>query len=424
MTNDNPNRRHVLKGAAAVAGAAIFAPAVHANPAPLKLGTLASLEGPLAANGQDAYRVVELLLEEANYTAGGRKIEWIRESSNAKPDVALARTRKLVEQDGVDIVLGPLSGAEGIAVRDYSRTVPTKTFINGSSASQDNTLRNSSPNYFRFNTDGTQWTAGLGDYVKNALKIDEVTVVASDYAFGYSQVFGFSLEYTRAGGKINYLWSPFGTSDYTSLIAQIPKSSGALYVVYGGSDGLAFLTQYAQAGGSLPLLGGTLLADQTLFAARGPHRKVLEGTVSAGPIGDHYDNEVWKDFLARYTKRWSKDIGQQTPGTLAFAYSINLQATLLALKAVDGDLSNDQAAFREALKKLEFKNYIDATVKLDHNRQAISDNFLNKVEVRDGRLQTVVFKKISNINQTLGFPEDKYIALGAPSRNNPGNVQI
>ena len=136
----------------------------------------------------------------------------------------------------------------------------------------------------------------LGEYTKNTLKIDEVTVVASDYAFPYSQVFGFSLEFTRAGGKLNYLWTPFGTSDYTSLIAQIPKSSGALYVVYGGSDGLAFLTQYAQAGGSLPLLGGTLLADQTLFSARGPHRKVLEGTISAGPIGDYYDNPVWKDF--------------------------------------------------------------------------------------------------------------------------------
>ena len=37
------------------------------------------------------------------------------------------------------------------------------------------------------------------------LSIDEVTVVASDYAFPYSQVFGFSLEFTRAGGKLNYL---------------------------------------------------------------------------------------------------------------------------------------------------------------------------------------------------------------------------
>ncbi len=420
----NPTRRQVLQGAAAIAGSTIFAPALHATPVPIRLGTLASLEGPLAINGQDAYRVIELLLEEADYKAGGRKIEWIRESSNAKPDVALARTRKLIEQDHADVVIGPLSGAEGIAVRDYSRTVPNKTFINGSSASQDNTLRNSSPNYFRFSTDGTQWTAGLGEYTKNTLKIDEVTVVASDYAFPYSQVFGFSLEFTRAGGKLNYLWTPFGTSDYTSLIAQIPKSSGALYVVYGGSDGLAFLTQYAQAGGSLPLLGGTLLADQTLFSARGPHRKVLEGTISAGPIGDYYDNPVWKDFQARYVRRWSKDVGQQTPGTLAFSYSTNLQAALLALNAVDGDLSGNQEAFREALRKLEFKNYIDALVKLDHNRQAISDNFLTKVEVREKRLQSVVFKKIPSVNQTLGFPEDKYVALGAPSRNNTGNVKI
>lgn len=420
----NPTRRQVLQGAAAIVGSAVFAPAVHANPVPIRLGTLASLEGPLAVNGQDAYRVIELLLEEAGYKAGGRKIEWVRESSNGKPDVALARTRKLIEQDKADVVIGPLAGAEGIAVRDYSRTVPNRTFINGSSASQDNTLRNSSPNYFRFSTDGTQWTAGLGEYAKNTLNIDEVTVVASDYAFPYSQVFGFSLEFTRAGGKLNYLWTPFGTSDYTSLIAQIPKTSGALYVVYGGSDGLAFLTQYAQAGGSLPLLGGTLLADQTLFSARGPHRKVLEGTISAGPIGDYYDNPVWKDFQARYVKRWSKDVGQQTPGTLAFAYSTNLQATLLALNAVDGDLSGNQEAFREALRKLEFKNYIDAHVKLDHNRQAISDNFLTKVEVRDKRLQSVVIKKIPNVNQTLGFPEDKYVALGAPSRNNTGNVKI
>src|SRR5690349_15567261 len=141
------SRRAVLKSGLALAGTMVFAPYVKAN-TPIRLGTLASLEGPLATSGQDAYRLVELLLEEANYTVGGRKIEWIRESSNAQPDIALARTRKLVEQDNVDIVLGPLSGAEGIAVRDYSRTVPSKTFINGSSASQDNTLRNASPNYF------------------------------------------------------------------------------------------------------------------------------------------------------------------------------------------------------------------------------------------------------------------------------------
>ena len=77
-------------------------------------------------------------------------------------------------------------------------------------------------------------------------------------------------------------------------------------VIYGGSDGLAFLTQYAQAGGSLPLVGGTILADQTLLSARGPHRRVLDGIVSAGPIGDYYDNPVWNDFIARYRSAGSR----------------------------------------------------------------------------------------------------------------------
>lgn len=415
------SRRRVLGGTVALAGTTLFAPYVKAD-TPIRLGTLASLEGPLATNGQDAYRLVELLLEEAGYTAGGRKIEWIRESSNAQPDIALARTRKLVEQDNSDIVLGPLSGAEGIAVRDYSRTVPAKTFVNGSSAAADTTLRNPSPNFYRFNTDGTQWLAGLGTYVKETLKLDEVTVVASDYAFAYAQVFGFSLEYSRAGGKINYLWSPFGTSDYSSLIAQIPPSSKGLVVIYGGSDGLAFLTQYAQAGGNLPLVGGTLLADQTLLSARGPHRRILDGIVTGGPISDYYDNPAWKDFIARYRKRWLDDGGFQSPSTLAFAYTINLQAILLALDAVDGDLSGDQAAFRQALAALDFKNKIDARVRLDHNRQAISDNFLSKVGEQEGRLQTVVVEKVSDVNQTLGIPEADFLALGAPSRNNPGNI--
>lgn len=381
----------------------------------------AQLEGVLASGGQDAYRCVRMLLEEINYTVAGRKIEWIRESSNGHADHALARARKLVEQDDVDIVLGPLNGAEGIAVRDYSRTLVGKTIVNGTSAAVDTTLRNPSPNFFRFTTDGAQWMAGLGNYVRKNLDIDEVCVVSSDYAFPYAQVFGFSIEYSLAGGKIHYIWSPFGTSDYSSIIAQIPKTAKALIVSYGGSDGLAFLTQYAQAGGSLPLIGGTLLADQSMLSARGPHRRIMQGMISAGPIADINDNDYWKDFVARYRKRWNGEGGFQSPSVFGFTYYTNLQALLLGLEAVHGDLSNNQKDFQAALAKVQFINQMGAHVKLDHNRQAISDNFVNRIEERDGRGQTVVFKKIVGVTQTLGIPEDKYLALGIPSRDNPGN---
>jgi branched-chain amino acid transport system substrate-binding protein len=42
---------------------------------PICLGSIATLEGPFAAGGQDAYRTMTLALEEANFTVGGRRIE-------------------------------------------------------------------------------------------------------------------------------------------------------------------------------------------------------------------------------------------------------------------------------------------------------------------------------------------------------------
>jgi len=64
---------------------------------------------------------------------------------------AIEETRRLVEQLGADIMIGPLSGDEGIAVANYAKTQPNKTFLNGISGAQDATLKVQAPNFFRFN---------------------------------------------------------------------------------------------------------------------------------------------------------------------------------------------------------------------------------------------------------------------------------
>jgi branched-chain amino acid transport system substrate-binding protein len=411
-------RTGALAATAAVGGAVIHAPAIAQNP-PIKIGSVATLEGPFATGGQDGYRAMEMLFQAENMTIGGRRIEWIRESSNAQADVALARARKLIEQDNVDFIIGPLSGAEGIALKDYSATLTGKTIINGSSGAADTTLRNPSRNFFRFNTDGTQWMAGLGTYVRRTLNVSEVTIVAGDYAFPYAQVFGFSLEFCRLGGKANYLWSPLGTTDFASQIAQIPRSTGALVVVHGGTDGLAFMTQYAQAGGNLPIIGGSIMADQTMMSARGPHRRLMVGMVAGGPRADIIDDPNWNDFVARY-KRMPGAF--PSPSIHAVNFATNTMAAILALKQVNGDLSGNQAAFQRALAGLKFKAPTGADVSLDHNRQAISDIFLTRIEERNNQPMTVAFQRATQINQTLGVPEAQFLALGAPSRNNPGCI--
>jgi len=139
--------RNVLGMAAATAvlGTAL------AQQGPVKIGLLATLEGPFAAGGADAMRGAEMAVKQRGATVAGRRIEIIKASSDAKPDVAVNATRKLVEQDKVDIMVGPLSGGEGIAVKDYSKTQPNVTFLNGSSGAQAATLVSPSPNFFRFN---------------------------------------------------------------------------------------------------------------------------------------------------------------------------------------------------------------------------------------------------------------------------------
>lgn len=176
--------------------------------------------------------------------------------------------RKLVEQDGVTILVGPLSGDEGLAVRDYALTQPGVTFINGTSAAQDTTLRNPAPNFFRFTTDGAQWMAGLGTYAYDEKGYRSVAVVAEDYSFPYTQVFGFFAEFCAAGGTAeSRSWVPIGTKDFSSVIAALPEDVDAIYVALGGADAVNFLGQYQQSGGTAPLVGGSITVDQTVLTS-------------------------------------------------------------------------------------------------------------------------------------------------------------
>src|SRR5690606_18237615 len=111
--------------------------------------------------------------------------------------------------------------------------------------------------------------------------------------------------------------------------------------------------------------------------------------------------------------------GFDSPSIHAVNYYTNTRAVLLALEAVAGDLSGNQAAFQEALSKVEFTTPTGATVRLDENRQAISDIFLTKIVDDKGTLRTEAFPSTPAVNQTLGMNVAEFLALGAPSRDNP-----
>ena len=375
---------------------------------PVKIGLLATLEGPFAAGGADGMRGAELAVKQRGGVVAGRKIEIIKASSDAKPDVAVNATRKLVEQDKVEIMVGPLSGGEGIAVKDYSKTQPQVTFINGGSGAQATTLVNTSPNFFRFNTEGAQWMVGLGKAAMDK-GYKRTMIIAEDYAFPYSQVQGFMSEYCRLGGKVPVkAWVPLGGKDYSSVIATIPKDVDALLVVLGGADAVNFLTQYENSGGDKPMMGGSITVSQDVLNYKGKRRDSLVGTISAGPLADTFDGADWKAFVADYQRNYPVSAGgYPSPSLFALVYYVNMKAALDGLAAVNGDLSGGQAKYRDALQKMVLKTPT-GDVRLDSNRQAIGTTFVTEV-VKDsrGNLSTKVSRKVDNVDQTLGIkPED------------------
>jgi ABC-type branched-subunit amino acid transport system substrate-binding protein len=386
----------------------------------LKVGFLATLEGTYTVLGEDGLRGFQVALKKFSNKAGGRDIEVIIAPTDASPDSAVRAARKVVEQDKVDIVIGPLSGSEGIAVKNYAKTQPQVTFINGISGAQGTTFDEPADNFFRFNMDGAQWMAGLGNYVYTKKGYKSVATIGEDYSFIYTQVYGFALEYCQAGGEITErFWVPLGTKDFASIIAALPEDVDAIYLGLGGGDAVNFLNQYLQAGGDANLIGSTIMVDGTVLNSKGKAKEVLTGTPAAGPQADTWDNPKWQAFVNSYVDAFPPEKRFPGPSLLATGYYNAASAAFSVLNDIGGDLSDGHARFRAGLKNLVL-DAPNGKIKLDGNRQAIGTNFVTEVVKDDkGNLVNKLIKIVPNVNQTMGVDPAVFKKIGKPSREVP-----
>jgi ABC-type branched-subunit amino acid transport system substrate-binding protein len=386
----------------------------------LKIGVMATLAGALTSGGEDGVRGVQIAAKQAGNKIAGREIELIIAATDASPDSALRAARKLVEQDRVQVIIGPLSGSEGIAMRDYSKTVPNVTIINGSSGALEATYVNPSPNFFRFNSDGAMWMAGLGEYVFKDKGFKKIAVIGEDYSFPYTQVMGFALGYCKIGGQIvQRQWVPLGTKDFGSVIANLPDDVDAVFLGLGGGDAVNFLNQYSQTGGKAKFIGGSIMVDQTVLSSRGAAKRLLVGTPSSGGVADAWDDPKWKEWVKVYQESFPADKRFASPSLFATNYYNAFNATAKALEKVNGDLSDGGAKFRAELSKVEL-DAPNGKIKLDDNRQAIATTFITEVaELPNGELTNKFVKTVPDVTQTLGLSPDAFKAVGLPSRTNP-----
>ena len=421
------------------AAAAAAAPTAAPEPPPpaaepttsIKLAILSDCEGAFGAfHDRDIAGVVTAFAEHAGATVNDRTAPQAG-FSNASingvaielvgigcaddtAEAALRETRRLMEDIGAEIMIGPLSGDESIAVANYAKDHPHQTFVNGTSGAQDSTMAVRAPNFFRFNGDGAQWNAGLGDIAHNVLGWETAAVIGDDYSFAWTSTAGFIAEFCAAGGDvISRVYPPLNTTDYSGFVEQLPgvdEVDGYFWAV-GGAGLVPALNAFEDAKGEIvgqQHMGNLFWGIPDVFRAIGPR---VEGSYSGG-FGNAPDLQTDKaaEFRAIINRHFDEIPfgGAPAPADAAYFdaffmnYYNNAWGLIEGLKAIGADLSGGHEPLWEAISNVT----LDAAfgqISLDSNRTAIQDQYVGRIYIDDaGEMQSSTVAFVPQVDQTFG----------------------
>ena len=93
----------------------------------VKVGFISPVTGFVAALGRDMRRGWEMYWQQNGAKAGDVTVQTVFEDDTGDPDVALTKARRLVEQEQVQLVAGPILANTAYAVAGYvaGRGLPT-----------------------------------------------------------------------------------------------------------------------------------------------------------------------------------------------------------------------------------------------------------------------------------------------------------
>jgi branched-chain amino acid transport system substrate-binding protein len=387
-------------------------PLAWAQRGPIKIGLLVPLTGPLAANGKEMENGFRLFLDEQGQKLAGREVRLGVEDTEAKPATALTKARALVESQGVHVLVGPLSTAEGYALLPFieSRKIPT---LSPTVAAEDLTQRRRSAYVVR-----TGWTAGqpahpFGRWVHDTLKYRRIAIVAQDFAFGHESSAAFQRTFEEAGGQIvQKLFAPLGTADFAPYLARLKRDVDAVYVASAGADALRFTRQYADAGlkARLPLIGSGNYTDEHVLRSMGDEAL---GIVTALHYSAALATPANRRFVQAYKAKFAHVPSYYSEGT--YTGGVVLRA---AVEAVGGDIE-DAARFLAALRRVNLTDAPRGPVSFDEYGHPVENIYVRKVERVDGKLQNTVIHTFPAVSQFWTYKPDEYLRNPVYSRDWP-----
>ena len=252
---------------------------------PIVIGALYPTSGTGAVFGVPAMLGHDMAVEAINDSGGidGRLIVSHARDTKLKPAAATAAARELITKEGVDILVGGLSSAVGLAISEVARqekviyiaTIPKTVQLTGEKFHR---------HVFRTAANTAAEGRGIARIV-GQLGLEKLCQIQFDYAYGHDLAQGIAQALPEEAPQariVQDLKVKLGTTDYNTYIAQIMASD--CQGVVSGLWGAAF-TALAQQGRPFGLF------DKAHYISGGE----IASHEIAGPLGPDYPDQVWSN---------------------------------------------------------------------------------------------------------------------------------
>jgi len=188
--------------------------------APIKIGVIEPLSGPVAASGNYVRMGAEIARDWINAKGGvnGRKIELVIEDNKSDPKEAASAAEKLIVRDKVPAIMGAWGSSMTLAAMPKLEEYGVPMVVETSSAAS--VTKRGNPWVFRISPPSEMEALGLEQYIdKLGVKKADFLAVNTDWGRGSIQAFGDMLK--KKGVQVGA--AEFMEQAATDMNAQITK---------------------------------------------------------------------------------------------------------------------------------------------------------------------------------------------------------
>ena len=357
------DRRDFLKLGLTTAGMAALAACGGTTPAgpgaptgpEFKLGVVLPYSGVYAELGNSITNGMRMYFDSVGNQAGNRKITMVTADEQVALADAVAATKKVVEQDGVDMVAGYVSSPNAAGNRDYLHGLKLPTLIANAGV---NSLSRAAKSPYIYRTSFSNWQPAhpMGTYVAEKLGKKRIQLVYARYGAGLESVASFKETFTASGGTIvgPDVATPFpNNGDQTPFVQAIQTDKiDGIFSFMSGTDAVTFLKKAAELGTlkKLSLVSGAgFFVEQDVLAA------ITDAAPDGAITGLHWaltlTNKENQDFITKYSKKF----GGRQADVFAVQGFDTARVIVDALNATKGNTSNKDA-FMSAIAAVSFKS--------------------------------------------------------------------